>query len=106
MKHLQSTTEGTWIEVKQVELTDEQKTLLRSRDENDLEDKKTLLAELKTLREAKAKAADVKLAKDKYDEVKPTLKTTDVYQLIAIDIYDESGILNCRVNGIHQQIRF
>lgn len=106
MKHLQSTTEGTWIEVKQVELTDEQKTLLRSRNENDLEAKKTLLAELKTLREVAAKAADVKLAKAKYDKVKPTLKETDVYQLISIDIYDESGILNCRVNGEHQQIRF
>lgn len=106
MKHLQSITEGTWIEVKQVELTDEQKTLLMSRDKKDNESKKTLVAELKTLREAKAKAADVKLAKAKYKEVKPTLEAEDVYQLISIDMNDNSGILNCRINGEHKQIRF
>lgn len=106
MKHLQSTTEGTWIEIKQVKLTDEQKTLLMSRDKKDVEDKKTLVAELKTLREVAAKAADVKLAKAKYNEVKPTLEAEDVYHFISIDINDNSGILNCRINGEHKQIRF
>lgn len=106
MKHLQSITEGTWIEVKQVELTDEQKTLLGSRDKKDVEAKKTLVVELKTLREVAAKAADVESAETKYSEVKPTLEEGDVYQLISMDINDNSGILNCRVNNEHLQIRF
>lgn len=53
-----------------------------------------------------ATAADVTNANAKYNLVKPTLKDTDVYQLISIDMVDNKGILNCRVNGEHKQIRF
>ena len=42
MKQFQSTTEGTWIELNPVELTEEQKTLLMSREESDRESQKTL----------------------------------------------------------------
>ena len=49
-----------------------------------------------------------------YSSVKPTLEEGDVYQLISMDMLDitdsESGkftgILNCRVNGEQDQIRF
>lgn len=41
-----------------------------------------------------------------YDANKPVLKEGDVYQLIAADINDDgNGIINCRVNGEHIQIR-
>ena len=106
MKHLQSTIEGTWVEIKQIEFTKAQKTLLSSKDESDREAKKSLALELKEARESEAIAADVTKANAKYNEVKPTLNDTDVYELIAIDMFDNTGILNCRVNSEHLQVRF
>ena len=106
MKHLQSTIEGTWVEIKQVEITEAQKTLLSSRNESDKEAKKSLTLELKEARESEAIATDVTKANAKYNEVKPTLNDTDVYQLIAIDMVDNAGILNYRINGEHLQVRF
>lgn len=106
MKNLQSTVEGTWVELKQVQLTEEQKTLLNSNDEANQEAIKALLAEIKSLREVEAQEEDVVLAQAKYEEVKPTLKETDVYQLISFNITGNNGILNCRLNGEHKQVRF
>lgn len=106
MKNLQSTVEGTWVELKQVQLTEEQKTLLNSNDEANREAIKALLAEIKSLREVAAPKKDATLAQEKYEEVKPTLKETDVYQLISFDITGNNGILNYRVNGEHKQVRF
>ena len=106
MKNLQSLIEGTWIELKQVQLTVEQKTLILSQEESDNEAKAILIEEIKTLREVEAQEEDALIAQAKYHEIKPTLKQTDVYQLISFDITDNKGILNCRVNGEHKQIRF
>jgi len=107
MKNLQSTTEGTWIELKQVELTEDQKALLKSKD---IEVKKTLMEEIKALREVNATVKDTKSAKSKYNSIKPSLESDDVYELISADMVsidnNLSGILNCRVNGDHKQIRF
>jgi hypothetical protein len=105
MKNLQSTTEGTWVELKQVQLTEEQKILLQSKEESDKEAIAALFAEIKALREVEAQEEDVVLAQAKYEEVKPILKETDVYQLISFNISNNTGILNCRVNGEHKQIR-
>lgn len=110
MKKLQSTTERTWIELKEIELTEEQKVLLKSREESDAESIKNLIAEIKSLREIPAQENDVLLANAKYDLVKPKLKEGDVYELISMDLIinedKSSGILNCRVNNKHKQIRF
>jgi hypothetical protein len=106
MKNLQSIVEGIWVELKQVQLTKEQKTLLSSKDEANKEAVIALLAEIKSLREVEAQEEDVVLAQAKYEEVKPTLKETDVYQLISFNITGNNGILNCRVNGEHKQVRF
>ena len=110
MKSLQSITEGTWIQLNQVELTEEQKALLMSTDVKDAESKVELLNEIKSLRETVAQQADILLVQAKYEEVKPVLEENDTYQLIAFDIVINeealSGILNCRVNGEHKQIRF
>ena len=110
MKQFQSTTEGTWIELNPVELTQEQKTLLMSREESDRESQKTLREEIKSLRES-AVSEEVSSELDSfYLSVKPELKETDVYQLISMDVSEKAGgftgILNCRVNGEHKQIRF
>ena len=110
MKNLRSTTEGTWVEIKPVILTEEQETLMVSLNESDREAKIALIEEVKSKREVVAKKADKKLAISKYNEVKPALEETDVYELIAMDIVvsekSTTGILNCRVNGEHKQIRF
>ena len=110
MKNLQSTIEGTWIEIKPVTLTKEQQTLMMSQEESDTEAKNALMAEIKSQREVSATKADKTLAVAKYAEVKPILKEGNTYELIAMDlVIDElklSGILNCRVNGEHKQVRF
>lgn len=110
MKNLQSTIEGAWIEIKPVTLTEKQKTLMMSQEDIDMDAKKVLIAEIKSQREVAPKKVDKDLAISKYNEVKPTLKETDTYELITMDIVINetltSGILNCRVNGEHKQIRF
>jgi hypothetical protein len=104
MKTYQSTTEGTWVEILKVKLTEEQKAILLSDD-----DKKDLLSLIKSQREAvvpEGKAAELIYF---YNTIKPVLKETDVYQLISADLLEATpfqGILNCRVNGEHTQIRF
>ncbi|WP_292892584.1 hypothetical protein [Nonlabens sp.] len=106
MKNLQSTIEGTWIELKPIQLTGEQKTLLNLNEGADKEAVKALLGEIRASRGVTAQEGDIALAEAKYKEVKPTLKGTDVYQLISFNIGGNGGILNCRVNREHRQIRF
>jgi hypothetical protein len=111
MKTLNSTVEGSWVEIKQVELTQEDKKLLESTSETDLEAKKVLIDKIKTERESVALESDATLAKTTYESKKPTLKSTDTYQLISADfiINDDNiinnGIINCRINEEHVQIR-
>jgi hypothetical protein len=110
MKNLQSIKEGTWVELKQVELTEEQTTLLLSKEESNKEAKQTLIQKIKTEIEQSALESDAELAQTKYEEIKPTLEEGQTYQLIGmnVSISEEkiNGILNCRVNGDHKQIRF
>lgn len=110
MKKLQSKTERAWIELKNIKLTEEQEVLLNSREESDAESIKTLNAEIKSLREVPAQEDDVLLANARYDLVKPKLKEEDVYEFISMDLIitknKSLGILNCRVNNKHKQIRF
>lgn len=110
MKNLQSITEGTWIELVPVELTESERTLLMSRNESDREAQTTLMTRIKSEREQPASKTDAKIAQAKYEEIKPTLEEGQTYQLIAMDSSisegNISGILNCRVNGEHKQIRF
>ncbi len=41
-----------------------------------------------------------------YDLHRPDVPEDGTYQLIAMNVANGSGILNCRVNGEHVQIRF
>lgn len=108
MRNLQSTIEGTWIELVSVELTKEEKSLMISRDESDKEERDLLTARIKSEREIEV-TGDVTDLDAVYNSLKPELKEDDVYQLIAINLSERgekySGILNCRVNGKHLQIR-
>jgi hypothetical protein len=110
MKNYQSTIENTWIELKTVELTEEQTTLLMSKEESDKEAKEALIQEIKAEREQPALESDAEIFQKIYESIKPTLKEGQTYQLIAVNAFISegkiSGILNCRVSGEHKQIRF
>jgi regulatory protein YycI of two-component signal transduction system YycFG len=110
MKNYQSTTEGTWIELLPVQLTEEQKTLMMSTKEEDKEAKKALQETIKSQREGSVPTKKKNELKAFYNSVKSELKEDDTYQLISIDLSEKedkfAGILNCRVNGEHKQIRF
>jgi hypothetical protein len=111
MKTYQSTTEGTWIELKGVQLTKEQRDLMHSRNEADREAQAQLSTEIKSQREGEVEEGKVEELISLYNSVKPAIKDGETYQLISIDLSEKEGgkfvgILNCRVNGEHKQIRF
>jgi hypothetical protein len=110
MKQYQSTVEGLWFEIKPVQLTEEQKALMLSQRPEDREAQITLRDEIKAQREV-AVSKTVKAELDAfYESKKPVLKDGETYQLIAVNMSGEQksyrGIINCRVNGEHIQIRF
>ena len=108
MNNIFSTQEGTWVQRVPMTLTDEQQTLLRSIDEADKEARTSLIAQIQAT--TPADAGDAAIAQEAYLENKPTLVSTDVYQLIqadaTVDGTNAHGIINYRVNGGHTQIRF
>jgi hypothetical protein len=110
MKNIQSTTEETWIELVPVELTEAEQTLLISTKEEDKVAKEELIAEIKTKKEKALSTEEVEIATSIYNSFKPSLEETDEYQLISVDMTllgpVGKGLINCRVNGVHQQIRF
>lgn len=107
MKQYQSTTEGTWVEIKKVELTEEQKTLLMSKEDSDKEAKESLIETIKSQRTSEVDATKCSELISLYDSKKPELKESDIYELISADVLENfTGIINCRVNGEHKQIRF
>lgn len=111
MKNFQSNVEGSWTEIVNVPLTEEQRTLLASRDEADLEEKTALRATIKSQREVAVDDEKATVLNAFYDTVKPALKVNETYSLIGINVSEPvenafSGILNCRVNEEHKQVRF
>ena len=111
MKNFQSIEEGAWVEMLSVPLTKEQVQLRISRKEEDAEAKKELAELIKSQREGSVPSKKKKELTAFYNSVKPETKESDTYQLISIGLIEKeegvySGILNCRVNGEHKQIRF
>jgi hypothetical protein len=107
MKNYQSEIEGVWVEILNVELTEEQNAILASDDKEAIVE---LVNWIKSEREGAVSEAKSLELSSFYDGIKPELKEDDVYQLISIDLSEENnkfiGILNCRVNEEHIQIRF
>lgn len=107
MKNFKSTKIGTWVEILEVEMTEEQKSIMMSFDRkamasvvSDIEDKRTKKITAKNSTDLKAF----------YNKMVPVLNNTDVYELICVELTkkddgDFSGLLNCRVNGVQKQIR-
>jgi len=114
MKQVQSTVETIWKEIVTVELTAEEQVLLHSTSEEDKVTKKALIDRIKAERELELDEAISIATQTIYEANKPTLKETDTYQLIAVDIqldiidekYFGKGIINCRINNEHIQVRF
>jgi hypothetical protein len=112
MKNYQSTQEGSWIELLKVELTEEEKAVMSSTsmEAADAEARRTLMAEIKAKREGSVASAKVAELQAFYESKKPEVPEGQTYQLIAMDISEGdsgfTGILNCRVNGEHVQVRF
>ena len=110
MKTIQSTVETIWKEIVKVELTEEEKLLQYSTIEDDIEARKILIDRIKAEREIPVDEEISTLAQSIYEANKPILKENDTYQLIAVNMVlnDKvgNGIINCRVNGEHKQIRF
>ena len=110
MKVIQSTLETIWKEIVKIELTSEEQTLIFSTNEENEVAKKALIDRVKSERELELDVETSAIAQAIYEANKPTLKSTDTYQLIAVDMQLEdevgTGIINCRVNEEHMQVRF
>ena len=110
MKVIQSTVETIWKEIVKIELTSEEQTLIFSTNEENEVAKKALIDRVKSERELELDVETSAIAQAIYEANKPTLKSTDTYQLIAVNMQLEgevgTGIINCRVNEEHIQVRF
>jgi predicted transposase YdaD len=109
MENFQSIEEGKWFKINKVELTESEQTLLKSTNEEDTIAKTELLETINSKRFTSLTTIKSKEFVDLYNSIKPAFKDTDVYQLISCNITKTdklSGILNCRINGEHKQVRF
>jgi hypothetical protein len=100
--------ETNWFEIKGVTPTTDQQTILQSGTD---EQKLSVMKSINEQRKVIAQDSDAAIAEAAYEANKPALKETDVYQYIATDMTIDdngkaSGIINCRINGEHKQIRF
>jgi hypothetical protein len=98
MKNLSSQVEGVWIESLQAS-----EAQIETLQNGTNEEKKAVITALK----GTPSNADIAKANEVYNLHKPQ---DDNYSLIACDLTiqgeEVSGIINCRINGEHQQIRF
>ena len=113
MKEFQSTVENIWYEIIPVELTEQQISVLQSTETTSeiIQEKQEIHEMIKALREQPVSETYKVQLDQLYAAHKPQLKENDTYQLISIDAseFDNNefhGILNCRVNGDHIQVRF
>lgn len=110
MNNYRCTKEGEWYSPVVVELTEEQKTLLKSKDKNDLQQINELRQLINEQSRNYLEEDDLKEElQNLYNLHKPELNE-GVFNLIAVDIFGESGnfrgIINYRENDDHKQIRF
>jgi hypothetical protein len=107
MKRYKSTHEDSWIELLNVTITEEQKSILASENSDAINELKQLISQ-QSQNEVSAGLKETLI--NFYNSIKPELKENDKYELISIDIMETNnifkGILNCRINNEHKQIRF
>jgi fibrillarin-like rRNA methylase len=107
MKQYQSTVEGVWVEFKSVELTDEERSILASNQQSDQEAKEQLIQSIKSRSIVLAGDEESSELTAIYNSNKPELKESNTYELISVNVDSNfNGIINCRINGNHTQVRF
>ena len=109
MENLQSINEGVWYSISTYVLSNPEKELLNSKIVEDEEAKALLISEINSKVKKQLTTTKAKEFVLVYNSIKPTLEENDVYELISCDISKTdklSGVLNCRINGEHKQIRF
>ena len=84
----------------------------QARDESlTLEEQETLAQSIRDAAAVTPDAADIAELDALHDRIRPDVPEGGTYQVIALDAHRNaagkwSGILNCRVNGAHAQVRF
>jgi hypothetical protein len=102
MKHL-LLIDNNWIQRINPNITSEERNILEDTSDNNNEARKILMTSIRNRSSVPASTEDVAIAQGIYDQH----KIADSI-LIAVDIAlpDGHGIINCRVNGEHKQVRF
>lgn len=102
MKNL-SLVDNNWIERKNPNITPEEQAILEDTGENNKETRKNLIITIRGRTLVPASIENATVAQNIYDQHKIVDSV-----LIAADISlpDGHGIINCRVNNDHKQVRF
>jgi hypothetical protein len=101
MKKYTSQEEGVWKEILNPTITEEQLVILEGEDNAE---KQALIEYIKS--SSNQAVVDTPELVALYNAHKPVLKEEDTYSFICMDVFGENGLINCRVNGEHKQIRF
>jgi hypothetical protein len=108
MKNYTSKIEGEWFSLVGYEPTEEQLAILKiiPATEEEVDLRAQTLDEIKLASRELVSTEDASELVSLYNANKPVLKSTDVYLLIEATIYNNTGLINCIINGEHKQIRF
>lgn len=100
MKNYISQEEGVWKEKQTPVLTGEQLAIIEGEDSVE---KTELIDSIKNYSIAVEDTTELVAL---YNTHKPILEERDTYAFIDMSVLGNKGLLNCRVNGEHKQIRF
>lgn len=110
MKNFEKIGDGAWTRNIVPVLTEAQRTLLTSKEEADAIAKAEVNAYIASNMRAEATAEEVTALDAAYEANKPVVKEGNTYSFIhcVISLKDDkaTGLINCRVNGEHIQVRF
>ena len=108
MKNYISQEEGVWFSLVNYTPTEEQSLILKTIPATE----EDAILKTETLESVKSASREEVSTQEKdelvalYNDHKPLLKEGDVYVFIDMNVSGKNGILNCKVNGEHKQIRF
>jgi hypothetical protein len=110
MKTYQSKVENIWEQTHKIVYTEQEQLIIDSENEEDKVARKEIMELYKHKKRTPLNEIESARFIEVYKKNKPTLKETDKYELIAINVVENgkktSGIINYRLNGEHKQIRF
>lgn len=110
MKVIRCVNEGVWLELVKVTLTESESALLNDLSQDKYQDRLNLLNDVNSRKFKPLESNLVSLVNSIYNSHKPKVNGEDHYELISVDMVLKgdkgSGVINCRVNGFHNQVRF